>query len=638
MRISRSIQALYRSLGLPVLFLLAMTTTLRGQHYQLAPVDVDTLRTGIRIVNNCSFTYVPVDFPVEKWHEAKWEDLKVKNFKIPPNRVMQKVLVHFRLINSNDTARGLYFFPGFYFKDIQLYRISDNRLEAIPPRMPNHPDSVGFRFLPVPGNDTVEVLATLLQEKTYNLVISPRLIRDSYFTPYMLDFRSKYLDIDMVTFVFCGLLLMMILFSLASFAMGANREFLFYAGYALLLGAMLFTKSMFNFEINPTSYLFETYIDFVLQAIGHCSYLAFMMYFLETKKNHPFLDRLYRVGIIWVIGAIIAFTIFHFGTATYLPENLIENGTKFFLIFLAIIFMIYGARHWDDRLLRYLFWGNLFLMLFGVGSQLLILIPGLRQSNSIWYNSLFYYEFGLFLELIFFLVGLAFKNRRQIIEQTRERERLKIENERKELEKQMAVMAAHQEERERISTDMHDELGSGMTTIRLMSEIAKNKMKNDVPAELEKISQSANDVLNKMNAIIWSMNSGNDTLDNLISYIRAYSIEYFEGTSVTCRVAMPDALPERELTGDKRRNIFLCVKESLNNILKHAQATEVHIDIRTDQDLVITIRDNGVGIDLTKIREFGNGLKNISQRMTKIGGTFFIENRNGTVTTLVYPL
>ena len=95
---------------------------------------------------------------------------------------------------------------------------------------------------------------------------------------------------------------------------------------------------------------------------------------------------------------------------------------------------------------------------------------------------------------------------------------------------------AQQEERERISADMHDELGSGMTAIRLMSEIARNKMKENTPVEIEKISSSADDVLNKMNAIIWSMNSGNDTLDNLVSYIRSYALEYFDQTPIECKV------------------------------------------------------------------------------------------------------
>jgi signal transduction histidine kinase len=213
-----------------------------------------------------------------------------------------------------------------------------------------------------------------------------------------------------------------------------------------------------------------------------------------------------------------------------------------------------------------------------------------------------------------------------------------MENERKELEKQMAVLQAHQDERERISADIHDELGSGMTTIRLMSEIAKNKLKENVPVEVEKISSSANEVLNKMNAIIWSMNSSNDTLDSLISYIRAYSIEYFDATPIECKVKRPDIIPFKEITGDKRRNIFLCVKETLNNTLKHSKATKVTINIETGQKLKIHIADNGAGIDPEKISRFGNGLKNIERRMKAIGGTYSIANSNGTITKLELPL
>jgi signal transduction histidine kinase len=215
-----------------------------------------------------------------------------------------------------------------------------------------------------------------------------------------------------------------------------------------------------------------------------------------------------------------------------------------------------------------------------------------------------------------------------------ESERLKSENERKELEKQMAVVAAHQEERERISADMHDELGSGMTTIRLMSEIAKNKMKDNVPVEIEKISSSSNDLLNKMNAIIWSMNSGNDTVDNLVSYIRAYAIEYLDGTSIHCRINTPETIPNTEISGDKRRNIFLCIKETLNNSLKHSKATEMVIDISINHTLVIKIADNGIGIDQGKTSRFGNGLKNISRRMKNIGGTCTFKTDEGFGTIL----
>jgi len=134
------------------------------------------------------------------------------------------------------------------------------------------------------------------------------------------------------------------------------------------------------------------------------------------------------------------------------------------------------------------------------------------------------------------------------------------------------------------------------------------------------------------------MNSGNDTLDNLISYVRSYSLEYFENTPIECKVHTPETIPATELAGDKRRNIFLCVKETLNNAWKHSGASVITIDVVVNHALVIKISDNGKGIDMQNLRQFGNGLKNIARRMESISGSFTIENDHGAVTILELPL
>jgi len=134
------------------------------------------------------------------------------------------------------------------------------------------------------------------------------------------------------------------------------------------------------------------------------------------------------------------------------------------------------------------------------------------------------------------------------------------------------------------------------------------------------------------------MNSGNDTLDNLVSYIRSYALEYFEGTPIQCKVNTPENIPPNEINGDKRRNTFLCVKETLNNALKHSGASLIRLDFSFNHSLKITISDNGKGIDMQQLRKFGNGLKNIAHRMESIGGSFRIERNNGTITTLELPV
>jgi len=113
-----------------------------------------------------------------------------------------------------------------------------------------------------------------------------------------------------------------------------------------------------------------------------------------------------------------------------------------------------------------------------------------------------------------------------------------------------------------------------------------------------------------MNAIIWSMSSSNDSLGNMVAYIRSYSLEYFEDSGIACRITIPENLPNIVVSGEIRRNVFLVVKEALNNVLKHSRATEVTITLeRVTDGLKLFIHDNGTGIDFDKLRQFGNGLK-----------------------------
>ena len=134
------------------------------------------------------------------------------------------------------------------------------------------------------------------------------------------------------------------------------------------------------------------------------------------------------------------------------------------------------------------------------------------------------------------------------------------------------------------------------------------------------------------------MKSANDSIDNLIAYVRNHAAEFFDNTDIVYQVIPPDAIPPVEISGEKRRNIFLCIKESLNNIVKHANANRVEIFFSVDQHLQITIKDNGRGLNTAEIRLFSNGISNMRKRMENIGGSFSIDNHNGTIIVLRIPL
>ena len=188
-------------------------------------------------------------------------------------------------------------------------------------------------------------------------------------------------------------------------------------------------------------------------------------------------------------------------------------------------------------------------------------------------------------------------------------------------------------ERTRIAADMHDELGAGLTSIRMLSEIAGEKIKQDNTArsEIEKIERSATSLSENLREIIWTMNTRFDKLDDFIVYMRAYAVEYFDNSEVGFQFYAPAVIPQLPMPGELRRNIFLCIKEALNNIIKHAKATDASLTFNvTGNMLVVEVKDNGAGIDTGNGNRFGNGLTGMKERLHKFGSELEIEVNGGT--------
>jgi len=203
-------------------------------------------------------------------------------------------------------------------------------------------------------------------------------------------------------------------------------------------------------------------------------------------------------------------------------------------------------------------------------------------------------------------------------------------------EKQQAV----EKERTRIATDIHDDLGSGLSRIRYLGETVKFKssQQQDFLPEIEKISTFSDEMVDKMNEIVWALNEKNDSLEAIISYARSFAVEYLSNNNIECEINLPIEIPPYIIKGETRRNIFLSVKECLHNIVKHAKATKADISISLNGHLAICIHDNGKGIDWDRLRPFSNGITNIKKRMKEAGGTAEFKSVNGTTVTLIIPL
>jgi len=202
------------------------------------------------------------------------------------------------------------------------------------------------------------------------------------------------------------------------------------------------------------------------------------------------------------------------------------------------------------------------------------------------------------------------------------------------MEKQLAV----QLERQRISTEMHDDIGAGLSGVRLLTEITKSKLRDsDSTNEIDQIYQSVGDISAKMREVIWSLNTENDSLSGLIGYLQSQARLMMEHYTAKLQVSIPEHIPDITMNGEIRRQIYLSVKEALHNIIKHSGASEVHLTISCNQKLVIILADNGKGIDPGKINNGGNGLKNMQKRMQDINGTLTINYKKGLILTFEIP-
>lgn len=212
-----------------------------------------------------------------------------------------------------------------------------------------------------------------------------------------------------------------------------------------------------------------------------------------------------------------------------------------------------------------------------------------------------------------------------------------------ERERELAVVQSElqgqQKERLRISKEIHDDLGASLTAIGLLSEVVKTRMGTATTPEVEKISAISSEMVTNMNEIIWSLNTRNDSLNGLIAYIRAYATEFVENTSLALKTQVSEASYEINIRGVDRRNVFLTVKEALNNAVKHAQGDQITLVIQPEADeLRIEVCDNGQGFVANSRSGGRNGLTNMQNRMAESGGSCeILPSPTGTCVKILFP-
>ncbi|HEX8378339.1 MAG TPA: tetratricopeptide repeat protein [Pedobacter sp.] len=205
------------------------------------------------------------------------------------------------------------------------------------------------------------------------------------------------------------------------------------------------------------------------------------------------------------------------------------------------------------------------------------------------------------------------------------------------LKNELAINEAENNERTRIAKDIHDDIGSGLSKINLMAQLANSRMQSTgvEATEINNISQISTDLVENMRDLIWVLNPENSTLDNLVARIREYCSDYLEGLTVLSEFDIQDDVPQIKISQPVQRNIFLTIKEALHNCIKHADCDKISVSLLVKEGLLnIAITDSGKGFDIKALKRNGNGLRNMQYRLESIGGDCFINSILGKGTTI----
>jgi signal transduction histidine kinase len=195
----------------------------------------------------------------------------------------------------------------------------------------------------------------------------------------------------------------------------------------------------------------------------------------------------------------------------------------------------------------------------------------------------------------------------------------------------------------KVARDLHDDMGSALSTINILSTMAKTKVGDDPVKSSEyigKISDNSQRMMEAMDDIVWSIKPANDSMQKITARMREFATGILEAKDIELDFKVDEKVNEVKLNMEARRDFFLIFKEAVNNVAKYSRCSKCSIHIALHQHrLLLDVKDNGVGFDVNKA-DSGNGLSNMQKRADALKGRVSIQSKpgEGTQVTLNLPV
>lgn len=537
-----------------------------------------------------------------------------------------------KINNTDESIKNMVLEVGDpHINTLEVYKISDTTFEYLG----TAGDLQKFYDRTIADNNFVfpfalnplESLTLLLKiDNRGNTTIMPFSIKT--FPDHYRSTVTEYLIWGILT----GVLLFVCIFSMVIWFSVKEKLFLFYSLY-------IFAACMWILGNNGLGYQF-IYPDLpqvmlrvrpVSASFGFALMLHVMQLFVkQSKANSCFFTTTNFIKKGLCVLALILFIPYNFSEHKVVITVFLVISDIFFLsaVFLLFAGLIEKIKQGQKSAYTYLAAVSVFFLasVFTIFVRLGIIPASTFSLNGIYISIL--------VEIL--ILSVAIGQHYNLLKKEELRLQLEIEIQKKEVAHKVELATIL--ERNRIAADLHDDIGSGISGLRLFSEMAERKnsieeLKNDTI----KISETAAILADKIREIIWALDAENKNIEDFLLYIQKYGMRFFENSNIIFSMDIPLDIPPLELNSEKQKHLLLALKEIFNNALKHSGASTLHCIVELSDSVKILISDNGKGFESDKSYT-GNGLANIQSRIGSIKGTVDIKSDRGVFYTIRIPV
>jgi signal transduction histidine kinase len=364
------------------------------------------------------------------------------------------------------------------------------------------------------------------------------------------------------------------------------------------------------------------YLNDAFLALPVFFYLRFSRHFIGTERRFPKINHTMKRAewIILVITVVSVVFICNYKSAWSIW--LMRGFTIVFLFFSLYLIRFFYLQ--KDLLVNFVLLGSFFAL---TGNFVAMLLPLMDMHIGI-DNSLFTIA-GISCEILLFNTGLGYKAKNEQLEKIKAQNAVISELDRNRLYHQEM-----EDMRGRIADDLHDDVGSTLSSISVYAELGLRGDDTKRESMLVKIADSAQRMMSAMNDIVWAIHSKNDSLGDLTDKMRQFATERLVGENVTFELENEKIIDDLQLTMRARRNILLMFKEAVHNAMKHGKAHSISCKVKSiTNGLSIVIEDDGVGFDADRVK-LGNGITSMRKRAQELGGSLEVESITGNGTRI----